>query len=384
MDEMRVKKVCQKEDLQEIFRQAQMSKTPVSAYRKPVAGGISLDFSQWRDIELFDMDNLMVIVPPGTLLKELNALAAQNGMRFVPADTPLFEKLSVGEWAYRGCPNPSAWKYGAGKHFLLGSTYVFPTGEMAAVGGKCIKNVTGYDFTRFFTGAYADLGLGVQYIIKLMPQPEYRRRYDATFSSLKDVVEFATQLQGRSVPPAWLYWFDEGAGSRLFDKPQQGQRVIFELDGNTAEVRSHAAEIDKLMKRFQCQTAGTAGDLPDLSFIENCNDSFWLMDELKIPYPSVTNFADCFREALAQSGESGGLFGQLADGKIHVFLDQPLSPATRTVMAELQTASKTFGGCASGKFARLYGKPEATSLSILESSIKKRVDPELIFNRREG
>ncbi len=381
---MTVKQVAAKEELQEVFRRAQAAKTPVSAYRKPVQRGIVLDFGAWKEIEVFDVDNLMVIVPPGTSLKDLNAVATAKGLRFMPADTPLAESLSVGEWAYRGCPNASAWKYGAGKHFLLGATYVLPNGDVAPVGGKCIKNVTGYDFTRFFTGAYADLAVGVQYIIKLMPQPEYRYRYDVTFATLGQVAAFVSQLQSRSVPPAWLYWFDEAVGSRLFGGQQRGQRVLFELDGNEAEVRGHVAAIDKLLTGGDCQKAAEPGTLPDLSYIESREDSFWLLDEFKLPSREIGAFADRCAAQLAEQQTGGGLFGQLADGKIHAYFDRPLSPATKTIIAALQEGAKTLGGAASGKFARLYGGADAGPLAGLEAAVRKSVDPELIFNRREG
>ena len=55
------KKVSSTEELQEVFRQAQEKKTPVSLYRKAQAGEIELDFSEWKEIEKFDIDNLMVI-----------------------------------------------------------------------------------------------------------------------------------------------------------------------------------------------------------------------------------------------------------------------------------------------------------------------------------
>lgn len=384
MEGVTVKQVAAKEELQEVFRRAQAARTPVSAYRNPVPGGIALDFGAWKDIEAFDIDNLMVIVPPGVLLKDLNAVVSEKGLRFMPADTPLMESLSVGEWAYRGCPNASAWKYGAGKHFLLGATYVFPNGDVAPVGGKCIKNVTGYDFTRFFTGAYTDLAVGVQYIIKLMPQPEYRYRYDVTLATLEQVTTFVDQLHSRSVPPAWLYWFDEATGSRLFGNPQRGQRMLFEMDGNEAEVCGHVETIDKLLADIDCQKASDSGHLPNLSFIESQADSFWLLDEFKLPRQEIGAFAGSFAVQLKNQQASGGLFGQLADGKIHLFFDRPLSPATKTIIRELQENAKAFGGTASGKFARLYGEEAAGPLAGLEAAVRKIVDPELIFNRREG
>jgi len=376
------KKVSSSEQLQEVFRQAQEKKTPVSLYRKAQSGGIALDFSEWKEIEVFDIDNLMVIVPPGTLLKELNAVASAKGLRFIPADTPAFENLSVGEWAHRGCPNPSVWKYGAGKHFLLGGSYVLPNGDITPVGGKCIKNVTGYDFTRFLTGAYADLAVGVRYIIKLMPQPAYRKRYDVTFKTLTEAVELINYLQSRPVPPAWLFWADETAGSKLFGQPQKGQRILFELDGNEAEVKDYEKEVDAHLAGVNSQIAAEAATIPELSGIEEQTDGFWLLDELKIPYTAVETFAAKFSKLLGEKGTQGGLFGQLADGKIHLYIEQdPLQ--SKELIAALQTEARALGGAASGKYARLYERAANSPLAALENAFKQRIDPQQIFNQGE-
>lgn len=375
------KKVTGSEQLQEVFRAAQTANTPVSLYRRPQSGGISLDFSRWNEIETFDVDNLMAIVPPGITLRELNAVAAAKGLRFIPADTPMYESLSVGEWAYRGCPNPSAWKYGAGKHFLLGATYVFPNGDMTPVGGRCIKNVTGYDFTRFLTGPYADLAVGVQYIIKLMPQPACRQRFAATFATLASVTSFIDRLQNRSVPPAWLFWADAAAGRKLLNQGE-GHTLLFELDGNEAEVRDYAAAVNVLL----AECGGTIHDQPpappDMSFLEAAAENFWLLDEFKMPYQAVPAFADRFVSRLTAQGGRGGLFGHLADGRIHLCLEQV--PSGRdSFIADLQQAVRSVGGTGSGKYARLYQQRPDDPLTLLESAFRKKTDPALLFNRQE-
>ena len=376
-----IHKVTACEQLQELFRQAQAEQTPVSLYRQPQSGGIELDFSDWKEIEVFDLDNLMVIVPPGILLKDLNAAAAAKGLRFIPGDTPLLENISIGEWAYRGCPNPSSWKYGAGKHFLLGAAYVLPNGDFTPVGGKCIKNVTGYDFTRFLTGAYADLAVGVQYIIKLMPQPVFRHRFDITIASLASAIELIGKLQARSVPPAWLFWADEQAGSKLFGGQQQGQRIVFELDGNETEVRSYQASLENLLPAGSVQQA--PGSLPDLSHLDNETANFWLCDEFKLPYQAVPAFSARFQELRQTHGVTGGLFGQLADGKIHLYLEQTDKAVVRPLITALQQAAKEVGGTVSGKYDRLYGTGTTSPLVAMEVNFKKRIDPGLIYNRKE-
>lgn len=378
MKESKTISICTYEQLQGVFRRAQEETMPVYLYRKPDFGGITLDFSAWNQVEVLDDENLMAIVQPGVLLQDLRTVAGSKGLRFIPGDTALFETLSVGEWVYRGCPNLSCWKYGAGKHFLLGSTYVFPNGDMTAVGGKCIKNVTGYDFTRFLAGGYADLGAGVQYILKLLPQPAARRSYDVTIDAMEDMVKLIGALQAAPVPPAWLFWADKTAGIRLFGEKQRTRRVLFELDGNEAEVREYAARVDDILTACHAEVLVSGTVLPDVSFVEDNKNEFWLLDEFKVPYTSLGDFAARADQLILQDHCKGGLFGQAADGKIHLYLDRP---AGEELITSIQETARALGGAASGKYRRLYGSSARTKMDIIESNFKKGLDPKRIFNR---
>lgn len=380
MDSASAKVVTNCGELQELFQRAQQAKTPVYLYRdKPAGDGVLLDLSGWNQIEQFDADNLMVIVPPGLLLKDLNTAAAAQGLRFIPADTPAFADLSVGEWAYRGCPNPSAWKYGAGKHFLLGASYVFPNGEMTPVGGKCIKNVTGYDLTRFLTGPYADLAVGVQYIIKLMPLPAFRINYNVEVASLEEAVNLVRALQARPVPPAYLFWMDKAATAKLGYPAESGHRIMFELDGNEAEVRDYAQAVNDMLAGCRAEVAAGDAVLPELASLENRKNAVWLLDEFKVPYTSAVQFAAEVEGILSKAGCTGGLFGQLADGKIHLYLEQEQGGAADLVAA-IQDAARSAGGVVSGKYQRLYNGGPTGKLAELEMTFKQMLDPAGIFN----
>ncbi|MBP2641128.1 MAG: hypothetical protein H6Q66_2079, partial [Firmicutes bacterium] len=45
-NDIKIRTVTDSIELQEVFREAQAKKTPVSLYRKAKAGGIALDFSE--------------------------------------------------------------------------------------------------------------------------------------------------------------------------------------------------------------------------------------------------------------------------------------------------------------------------------------------------
>ena len=380
MGDVTTKVVNSSKELQDVFCWAQQTKTPIHLYPdQSVKDGVVLNLNSWNQIEQFDVDNLMVVVPPGLLLKDLNHVATAKGLRFIPADTPAFANLTIGEWAYRGCPNPSSWKYGAGKHFLLGSSYVFPNGDMTPVGGKCIKNVTGYDFTRFLTGPYANLGVGVQYIIKLMPQPAFRITYEVEVQSVADGVQLVHALQKRPVPPAWLFWLDNIVGQKLGNQEQTGHRILFEVDGNEAVVAAYDQVIRNILPSCNARFVTGDGVLPDLSCLEQRLNELWLLDEFKIPYTEAVNFAKQVEQRLKQDGYRGGLFGQLADGKIHIYVEKERNDVL-DLMTDMQEIARKVGGAATHKYQRLYQGGAIGKLVELEMNFKRLLDPAGIFN----
>ena len=80
---------------------------------------------------------------------------------------------------------------------------------------------------------------------------------------------------------------------------------------------------------------------------------------------------------------TGGLFGQLADGKIHLYLEQTDKAVVIPLITALQQAAKEVGGTVSGKYDRLYGAGTSSPLAAIEMNFKKRIDPGLIYNRKE-
>jgi FAD/FMN-containing dehydrogenase len=121
--------------------------------------------------------------------------------------------------------------------------------------------------------------------------------------------------------------------------------------------------------------------MPTLSELESNADSFWLLDELKVPFPVAEAFEVKFTKLLSEHGLNGGMFGQLGDGKLHVFLSQAQNQDVERFLDELKTEAVNLGGTFSGKFSRLNGKTADNPLASLELAFKKKIDPKLIFNR---
>jgi glycolate oxidase len=176
------------EELQHVFRTSSDTGRPIYVYRKSNHDGLTIDLAKLDKIIEIDAANLVATVGPGVKLGKLAERLAEQGLRFIPADTPFYHDTTVGQLFYQGCSNLSSLKYGYTKHFLMGSEIVLPTGEVLKAGGKTVKNVTGYDFTRFFNAPYTDYGVTAKFLLKLLPLPETRKNIGATFTRLEEML----------------------------------------------------------------------------------------------------------------------------------------------------------------------------------------------------
>lgn len=378
--------VQSRQEIADFLQQAARDKKVLCVYREKIpAGGVRLDLGKMNALVEIDSDNLVATVEPGLLMGELAEALAQKGLRFMPADTPYYRHLSVGEWVYRGCPSVSSWKYEPGKHTLMGSTYILPSGKTIKVGGKTVKNVTGYDFTRFLAGAYCDIGIGVEFLFKLLPQPEYRMIFSAGFSSLRQVFAFIDDLRSNPIAPAFLMAADARAQSLLLGRTDTVPFLLeFELDGVKQEVEDFGQKVRQWAKKSQAlsltvDVAGQDGHSLPLGTIFAAQSANLVCDEWKVLYDQQLPVL----EALEQEYPQTGWFGQWAEGKIHAAFAKDVADVADKIAVISQKVQQT-GGAASGSYDRRQGKLPDGPLGKLEAQLRRTIDPQGIFTPKEG
>src|SRR5690606_30144264 len=93
-------------------------------------------------------------------------------------------------------------KYGVTGRYIMGLEVVLPTGEILELGGKRVKDVTGYDLKQLFIGSEGTLGVITKAIIKLLPLPKKKTDLLVLFEDVRTAIDLVPEImtKGRVIP----------------------------------------------------------------------------------------------------------------------------------------------------------------------------------------
>ena len=121
-------------------------------------------------IDEFDCNDGVMHVQGGTPLSEVEAAAAVEGWE-VPLDPP-GEHATVGGILARAGTGPRELGWGPVRDCVLGLDVVLPGGVRTHCGGRVVKNVTGFDLAKLYTGSLGALGVIDGAWLRLKPSAE--------------------------------------------------------------------------------------------------------------------------------------------------------------------------------------------------------------------
>ena len=139
----------------------------------PVFGGIVLSCERMNRILEIDTENMVVVVEPGVVTNEINEKIADYGLFYAGYPMSL-ETCYVGGNVAENAGGGKAIKYGVTERYVLGLEVVTPTGEIVELGGKRVKDVTGYNLIKLMVGSEGTLGIMTRIILRLMPLPRFQ------------------------------------------------------------------------------------------------------------------------------------------------------------------------------------------------------------------
>jgi glycolate oxidase FAD binding subunit len=121
-------------------------------------------------VDTLDADEGVAHVWAGTAVSELRSLAERVGWE--PALDPASPRATVGGVLATGEMGPRCMRAGRPRDSVLGLDVVLGSGERTRCGGRVVKNVTGYDLAKLYTGSLGTLGVIEGAWLRLKPRAE--------------------------------------------------------------------------------------------------------------------------------------------------------------------------------------------------------------------
>lgn len=382
------------------------SGTNLSAGTCPTKGGIVMVMTRLNKIIEIDIENLVVVAEPGVIVSDLNGAVAPHGLIY-PPDPGTVNTATLGGTVSENAGGLRGLKYGVSKHYVMGLEVVLPNGEVMNCGGKNVKDVSGYDMTKLFTGAEGTLGVITKLILKVVPAPEARKSMMAVFKQLDDAGKAVSDIIAAKIIPATLEIMDNATIRTVEDYAKVGLPLdaeavlLIEVDGNPIVVEADAEKVLTVLKEnnaFSVEIAKTAADvdklwaarrtaLPALAKLRPTT----YCEDATVPRSKVPVFLHAVSDIAKKYDVTIGTFGHAGDGNMHPTLvcdlrNQEEMERVTKAMDDIFKTAVELGGTLSGEHGIGLGKLQWMDYQhgpvAMEAmrSIKRALDPNLILN----
>ena len=147
--------------------------TRIAIGEKPARYDVAVDLTGLRGVVEHSAPDLVCTVRTGTTIAELDNELASSGQRW-PVDVADPTRATVGGTVASAAAAPSRLRFQHPRDWVIGCTAVLGDGTIARAGGRVVKNVTGYDLTRLYSGTYGTLAALAEVSLKLVARDEQR------------------------------------------------------------------------------------------------------------------------------------------------------------------------------------------------------------------
>jgi glycolate oxidase len=373
----------------------------------PVHGGVVLSMERLNRIFEIDDDNLLAVVQPHVITRDLQDAVEARGL-FYPPDPASLKQSSLGGNVAEGAGGPRAVKYGTTKRYVLALEAVLPTGEVIRTGSKAVKNVVGYDLTQLLVGSEGTLAIITEITLRLVPKPAVQATLQAIFASIDAAVHAVSGVLASRVVPATVEIIDqeslravERRLGRAVAPAETGAMLIIEVDGVPGGVAEEAQRVVSACRDAGAISVSHANDAAErdriwearreLSFALRALAPRKINHDLVVPRGRVPQLFALVARVRATHQLLIPCFGHAGDGNIHVNL--MVDPANADQMRRAALAERelfegvvALEGSISGEHGIGFSKAPFLGLELsadtiaLMQRIKLAFDPHGILN----
>ncbi|MGI5832288.1 MAG: FAD-binding oxidoreductase [Thermoguttaceae bacterium] len=377
----------------------------------PVFGGIVVALDRLNKILELDTANMTITVEPGVITNDINEYLKPYGLLY--AGYPMSVEMSqIGGNVAENAGGGKAVKYGVTVRYVLGLDVVLPDGRLLKLGGKLLKDVTGYNLIPLMTGSEGTLGIFTKIILKVIPRPRFQHDLLALFPTQDQAAaSVPAMITGSGITPVSIEFMDGTAfrqGCRYLNEtlPFQdvGAVLLVSVDGNDPEKLADQCEALGVCLRQEgakeIYVADTKAESERIWKIRrSIPEAFSLAfprqsgEDIVVPYASIPAVVSKCRELAKKYKLVIPCYGHAGDGNVHSRICAPAEwsdaewdATLPVILRELYAEVTRLGGRISGEHGigckrRPYMK-EVVSKEFLDTlrAIKKAIDPNGIMN----
>jgi FAD/FMN-containing dehydrogenase len=210
---------------------------------------------------------------------------------FIPMMPPFSHSATLGGIVAANSSGPVRLLYGLPRDMVLGVRYVAADGDIVGLGGKTVKNVSGYDMCKLMIGSRGSLGILGEMTLRLLPLPERLGTCLLSFSGLEEASRFVDQVFETSLLPSAVELLNRRANGLLVEAgasemDSNGYAVAVALEGFEEAVERMGAEIKEM--------ASVSGAENNVYLPDNPHRIFWdaysnLVPKLSAQYPEMVS-----------------------------------------------------------------------------------------------
>jgi glycolate oxidase len=291
---------------------------------------------------------------------------------------------------------------------VLGLTVVLADGRVLELGGKIVKNATGYQLALLFVGSEGTLGVVTRVLLKLLPKPRASATAQAIFARLADASETVSQLLTSGSLPVAVELMDNTTINLVEDHlrlglPRQAEAIlVLEQDG--AEPEGVLREMERMAE--VCRRGGASDVLVARTAAER--EQVWaarravspalgraapnkLGEDIVVPRAEIPEMVRRIRRIAEEHALLIPIFGHAGDGNLHpnLLFDRRRPGELERVeaaAAAIFEAAIELGGSLSGEHGIGTLKREFMAQALgadvvaLMADLKRLLDPQGILN----
>lgn len=170
---------------------------------------------------------------------------------FVPISPPHIGRATVGGVIAANSLGPTALLYGLPRDVVLGIRFVGWEGRVIGMGGKTVKNVSGYDICKLMIGSLGTLGVLCEMTLKLLPLPEKTVTFLASFPTLESAAGVVHRIGESPLLPAAVELLNPTAFHLISPQPLpdgEPHAVAVIVEGFEEAVVRMLSEMDRMSR----------------------------------------------------------------------------------------------------------------------------------------